>query len=136
MSDFTPKFRMIVMSDIHVKENKDCIELVRLRKGLDFAYNYAENSEYKKIDAFVAVGDFANSGREQEMLNFKEVLDEKLKPETDVTLFMASHEYHGEGEDAAKEKLQRIFTCTPCIRSFPTRENFWKVPARPFVPFI
>ncbi len=109
MSDFTPKFRMIVMSDIHVKENKDCVELARLRKGLDFAYNYAENSNYKKIDAFVAVGDFANSGREQEMLNFKEVLDEKLKPETDVTLFMASHEYHGEGEDAAKEKLQRIF---------------------------
>lgn len=109
MKNFTPKFRMIVMSDIHVKPEKDCKELARLRKGLDFAYNYAENSEYKNIDAFVAVGDFANSGREQEMLNFKEVLDEKLKPETDITLFMASHEYHGEGEDAAKEKLQRIF---------------------------
>lgn len=109
MNDFTPKFRMIVMSDIHIKENKDCIELARLRKGLDFAYDYAENSEYENIDAFVAVGDFANSGREQEMLNFKEVLEEKIKPETDVTLIMASHEYHGEGEDAAKEKLQRIF---------------------------
>lgn len=108
MSDFTPKFRMVVMSDIHVKRNKDCIELSRLRKGLDLAYGYAEQSTYKKIDAFVAVGDFVDRGHEEEMLNFKEVLDEKLKPETDVTLFMASHEY-GEGEDAAKEKLQRIF---------------------------
>lgn len=97
------------MSDIHVKENKNCIELSRLRRGLDFAYNYAESCEYKKIDAFVAVGDFTNKGLEQEMLNFKEVLDEKLKPETDVTLLMASHEYHGEGETAAKEKLHRIF---------------------------
>ena len=108
MSDFTPKFRMIVMSDIHVKKNKSCPELARLRKGLDFAYSYAENSEYKKIDAFVAVGDFVDRGHEEEMLNFKEVLDEKMKDETDVTLFMASHEY-GEGEEAAKEKLNRIF---------------------------
>lgn len=106
---FTPELRFIVMSDIHVKEDKACKELARLRKGLDFAYRYAENSEYKNIDAFVAVGDFANSGKEQEMLNFKEVIDEKLRPGTDVTLFMASHEYHGEGEEAAKEKLQRIF---------------------------
>ena len=108
MSDFTPNFRMIVMSDIHVKRNKDCVELSRLRRGLDLAYGYAGQCAYKKIDAFVAVGDFVDRGHEEEMLNFKEVLDEKLKPETDVTLFMASHEY-GEGEDAAKEKLQRIF---------------------------
>lgn len=109
MSDFTPKFRMIVMSDIHTKADKNCVELSRLRKGIDFAYNHAENSEYKKIDAFVAVGDFTDRGLEQEMLNFKEVLDEKLKDETDIMLFMASHEYHSEGEDAAKEKLQRLF---------------------------
>ncbi len=109
MSEFTPKLRLVVMSDIHVKDEKDCKELARLKKGLDFAYNYAENSNYKKIDGFVAVGDFANSGSEQQMLNFKEVLDEKIKPETDITLIMASHEYHGEGEDAAKEKLKRIF---------------------------
>ncbi len=109
MSEFTPKLRLVVMSDIHVKDEKNCKELARLKKGLDFAYNYAENSNYKKIDGFVAVGDFANSGSEQQMLNFKEVLDEKIKPETDITLIMASHEYHGEGEDAAKEKLKRIF---------------------------
>lgn len=106
---FTPKLRFIVMSDVHVKSEKDCKELARLRKGLDFAYKYAENCDYDKIDALVAVGDFANSGAEQEMLNFKEVLDEKLKPGTEVILSLASHEYHGAGEDAAKEKLKRIF---------------------------
>lgn len=107
---FTPKIRFIVMSDIHVKAEKDCKELERLKKGLTAAYRYAESCSYNKIDALFAVGDFANSGAEQEMLNFKEVTDEYLKPETDMTIALASHEYHGEGgEEAAKEKLKRIF---------------------------
>lgn len=107
---FTPAVRFIVMSDIHVKPEKDCKELARLKKGLTAAYRYAEGCEYNKIDAFFAVGDFANRGGEDEMLNFKEVTDEYLKPETDMTLSLASHEYHGDGgEEAAKEKLKRIF---------------------------
>lgn len=106
---FTPKLRFIVMSDVHVKPEKDCKELKRLRKGLDFAYKYAESCDYDKIDALVAVGDFANRGAEEEMLNFKEVLDEKLRDNTEVILSLASHEYHGAGEEAAKEKLKRIF---------------------------
>lgn len=106
---FAPKVRFIVMSDIHVKSEKDCKELARLRKGLASAYKYAESCDYSKIDAFVVVGDFANSGAEEEMLNFKEVTDEYIKPETEMILSLASHEYHGAGEDAAKEKLKRIF---------------------------
>lgn len=109
MNNFTPKLRFIVMSDIHVKPEKDCKELARLKKGLEAAYSYAEDCDYNKIDAFFVVGDFANSGAEQEMLNFKEVTDTYLKPETDMTIALASHEYHGAGEDAAKEKLKRIF---------------------------
>lgn len=106
---FTPKIRFIVMSDVHVKPEKDCKELERLKKGLASAYKYAESCDYNKIDAFFVVGDFANRGAEQEMLNFKEVTDTYLKPETDMTIALASHEYHGEGEEAAKEKLKRIF---------------------------
>lgn len=108
MSAFVPKIRFIVMSDVHVKPEKDCKELARLRTGLRDAYSYAEQSSYNKIDAFVVVGDFANRGAEEEMLNFKEVLDEYIKPETDVTLSVASHEY-GAGEDVAKERLRKIF---------------------------
>lgn len=108
MSAFTPKIRFVVMSDIHTKPEKDCIELARLKKGLQDAYAYAEKCEYPKIDAFFAVGDFANHGEEEEMLHFKEVLDAVLKPETDVTLSLASHEYVA-GEDTAKERFARIF---------------------------
>lgn len=105
---FTPKVRFIVMSDIHVKPEKDCKELARLKKGLTSAYRYAESCDYNKIDAFFVVGDFANRGEEQEMLNFKEVTDEYLKPETDMTIALASHEYHGAGVEPAREKLKRI----------------------------
>lgn len=106
---FTPKIRFIVMSDIHIDPPKDCVELDRLRKAFDFAYNYADKSDYKKIDAFVTVGDFANSGAREEMVNFKEVLDEKLRDETQVILSMASHEYRANGEDGAKALLKEIF---------------------------
>lgn len=106
---FIPKLRFIVMSDIHIDPPKDCVELARLRQAFDFAYNYADNSDYKKIDAFVTVGDFASSGAREEMLNFKEVLDEKLRDETQVILSMASHEYRANGEDGAKALFKEIF---------------------------
>lgn len=109
MGVFIPKIRFLVMSDIHVKSEKDCKELARLKTGLRNAYAYAEECDYNKIDAFFAVGDFANSGAEEEMQNFKEVLDEYLKPETDVTIALASHEYGRPGEDVAKERFSRIF---------------------------
>lgn len=105
---FTPKLRFIVMSDVHVKPEKDCKELERLKKGLASAYRYAESCDYNRIDALYVVGDFANRGAEQEMINFKEVTDAYLKPETEMTVSLASHEYHGDGVDAAREKLARI----------------------------
>ena len=108
MNQFTPKVRFIVMSDIHTKEDPECRQLQRLKKGLTEAYAYAEKCEYNKIDAFFAVGDFTDDGAEQEMLNFKAVMDEYIKPETDITLALASHEY-GATEPVAKERLSRIF---------------------------
>ena len=65
--------------------------------------------DYKKIDAFVAVGDFANSGTENQMRKFKEIVEKNLKPETQYALTMASHEYHSEGVEAAHEKFARVF---------------------------
>ncbi len=109
MDTFVPKIRFIVMSDIHTKPDKNCKELLRLKKGLTDAYDYAAGCSYNKIDAFFAVGDFANMGAEDEMQNFKEVLSEYIKLETDVTISLASHEY-GAGEDVAKERFKKIFS--------------------------
>lgn len=109
---FLPVFRMIVTSDIHVHPDED-IQLERFSKGMKFAYDYASESEYKKIDAFFAVGDFADSGSEKEMLRFKAVLDESIAPETEKTLMLASHEFKHTNEADAIERLAGIFSQQP-----------------------
>ncbi len=111
MSIFTPKVRFIVMSDIHTKSDPDCAELQRLKKGLKDAYDYAEKCEYGKIDAAFFVGDFTDNGKEDEMFNFKAVIDEYIKPGTDVTISVASHEIgnNKDRENTVKARFKRIF---------------------------
>ena len=88
---FIPKLRFIVTSDIHYQVDND-VEKDRFEKGMQLAYNYAASTPYPKIDAFFAVGDFANRGSEGEMLKLKQSLDAVIHPETKITLMIASHE--------------------------------------------
>ena len=120
---FLPKLRFIVTSDIHYKVDSD-IEKERFEKGMSLAYEYAEKSDYKHIDAFFAVGDFANSGSEAEMLKFKASLDKAIKPETKINLMLASHEFHSEGQDAAYKKLKDIYALEP--------DNYFELKGCPF----
>lgn len=119
--EFQPIFRMIVCSDIHYGESSlhpesfayEGEEHDWFEGGVRHAYAYADACEYKTVDAFCAVGDFVTSGREEEMLAFKASLDRVIRPETDVTLAMASHEYFFDGVEAANERLARIFGQEP-----------------------
>ncbi len=111
MSAFLPVFRMIVTSDIHIE--KDDYQIERYRKGMKFAYDYAATQEYDKIDAFFAVGDFANSGSEWEMLTFRDLMDECLSPETERTLMLASHEFKTDGQEGAYNRLHTIYNMEP-----------------------
>ena len=107
--DFKPVLRFMVTSDVHIKD-ESCIEEERLEKAIKRVYQLCEESEnYKKLDAFYSVGDFANSGTEVQMRKFKEIVEKNLKPETQYALTMASHEYHSEGVEAAYEKFARVF---------------------------
>ena len=110
--DFKAKLRFIVTSDIHYKIDTD-VEKERFEKGMLDAYKYAEEQSYKNIDAFFAVGDFANRGQADEMLKFKESLDKVIRPETKITLMLASHEFMSEGQEAAREKLKSIYGYEP-----------------------
>lgn len=107
--DFEPVLRFIAVSDIHYKD-EHCIEEERMEKALKIAYRLAEeHPTYKRVDAVVANGDFANSGTETQMRKFKATMDNCLKPETVYALDMASHEYHGNGVEAAYELFQKVF---------------------------
>ena len=107
--DFKPVLRFMVTSDVHIKDEA-CIEEERLEKAIKRVYQLCEESEsYKKLDAFYSVGDFANSGTEIQMRKFKEIVEKNLKPETQYALTMASHEYHGNGVEAAYKLFGEVF---------------------------
>ncbi len=110
---FNAKLRFIVTSDIHYKVDTD-VEKERFEKGMLKAYEYAAGETYKGIDAFFAVGDFANSGSEEEMLKFKASLDKVIAPETNKIMMLASHEFHNEsGQAGAERRLKNIFGLEP-----------------------
>lgn len=109
--DFNPSLRFMVVSDVHYKD-EDCIEEKRMRRGIELAYEICESHDtYKKLDALYVVGDFANSGTEIQMKKFKKTLDDKLKPETESCLMLASHEFNRDngGEEAALKRFTEIF---------------------------
>ena len=111
MSEFVPVFRMIVTSDIHIQ--KEDYQIERFRSGMKFAYAYASEQQYNDIDAFFAVGDFANSGSEWEMLTFRDLMDECLSPDTERTLMLASHEFKTDGQEGAYSRLHSIYNMEP-----------------------
>ncbi len=121
--DFLPELRFIVTSDIHYKTDED-LSAERFEKGMKMAYDYAASSAYNKIDAFFAVGDFANSGRKEEMLRFKNSLDKCISPDTKKVLMLASHEFHSGGQENAEKLLKEIFELEP--------DNFFELKGRPF----
>ncbi len=106
--EFKPVLRFMVVSDIHYS-SADCIERERMVKAIKDAYELCDAEEYSALDALYVVGDFATRGTEEQMLAFKETLDENLKDGTKAVLMMASHEFMSEGEEAALEKFVRIF---------------------------
>lgn len=109
---FEPIIRFVVMSDVHIKDVHST-ERDRFRKGISDAYKIAQSSKnYKEVDAFVIVGDFATNGSEIQMQCAKEILNDELKQGTQVILSLASHEYSATngGVEAAIEKLERIFS--------------------------
>ena len=109
--NFKPVLRFTVVSDIHYKDT-DSVERERMKKAVETSYALSEKEEYSKLDALYVVGDFATSGTEEQMLAFKNTLDETLKDGTKVTLSLASHEFFA-GEDIALERFKRIFSQSP-----------------------
>lgn len=110
-SKFIPSLRFAVMSDLHVKEDER-LEEERFHAALKYAYSIARSSDdYKKLDAIVIVGDFANHGTEIEMTKVRDALNANVdRDETDVIMSFASHESGSsvEGNAAAAEKMKRI----------------------------
>ncbi len=106
--NFKPIIRFAVMSDIHLKD-EHTVEHDRFVKGINDAYKIAEaNPDYKALDALVIVGDFANSGTEEQMQRARKILDENLKEGTKEIVTIASHEFRDNNVQEAYSRLKRI----------------------------
>ncbi len=116
--DFTPIFRFMVCSDVHYKDEPS-LERERFEKAIETAYRIArEDAAHPTLDALFVVGDFADRGSEIQMQAFHESL-RLLRPETQVVLSTASHEYNSNsgGVEGAYEKLWRIFGQKPDVHA-------------------
>ena len=112
--NFKPSLRFMVVSDIHLKDEK-CIEEERFASAIKYAYSISKSSNnYNKLDAIIIVGDFANSGTEIQMQKAKNILDNCVNyNETQVIISYASHETNCEGTEIATERMKRILDQDP-----------------------
>lgn len=110
--DFEPVLRFVVCSDIHVKMDSDT-EPDRFLRGMAQAYAYASGQSYRGLDALYVVGDFANTGRADEMRRFQQLLQTSVLPGTEVVLTLASHEYMCPDPENLVPRLAELFGQTP-----------------------
>jgi len=90
---FTPVIRFAVCSDVHVEIYPNA-STERLGKLIQFMYSYSESqSDYKGFDALCIAGDFTNTGIDTQYDTFLQVINENLRPETQLIACMGNHEF-------------------------------------------
>ncbi|MBP5621195.1 MAG: metallophosphoesterase, partial [Thermoguttaceae bacterium] len=97
--------RFAAFSDTHLKKNADCVEADRLKRALEFMYEYSRVQNYKTVDGMLVAGDFTDNGLDEELFLFKKIVDEGLKPETTSIFCMGNHEFHR----GTKKRWEEIF---------------------------
>ena len=85
--------RFAAMSDIHFdRSHADAsAERVRLGKAIRFMNEFSQAQPYKGFDALVVAGDLSNHGVPEELVPFKKILDDNLRPSTKRVLCMGNH---------------------------------------------
>ena len=91
--NFKPTVRFAVMSDCHYSE-KHPEYRIRMKKTINFLYDYSHGETYNKLDALYVVGDFADLGKTHEMQWFYDDVKECLQEETLLAVTLANHELH------------------------------------------
>ena len=91
--DFSPVLRFVICSDIHLNGEDDQEEAKRFAKMFDTAYEYSASQEHNTLDAFIVAGDMTNHGLPEEYRVFKNVINEKLRDETQFMVCMGNHEF-------------------------------------------
>ena len=91
--DFTPILRFVVCSDVHLDCTNDQNRETKFEAVFTDTYKYAAKSSYKKLDAVIVAGDFANSGLDEEYIRFNELVGKNIEPETQLLTCLGNHEF-------------------------------------------
>ena len=91
--DFAPVVRFVVCSDIHLDGDENQQAAKRFANLFTDMYEYAENCEYKNLDAILVAGDFTGGGAEKEYQMFNKIVKENKKDETQLLAVLGNHEF-------------------------------------------
>ena len=105
--------RFIACSDLHFKRDSEK-EPQRFRRGMELAYAYADAQSYRRIDAIVFNGDFADQGLQEQMQLVKDTVSDCVRPETQTNHTLASHEFMApDGEAGSVARFRALFGQQP-----------------------
>lgn len=97
--------RFSALSDVHFKTSPETPEVDRFRRSMSFMYDYSAKQKYPKFDAMLVAGDFSDHGYDEELLLFKKIMDEGIRPDTETVLCMGNHEFIS----GTKQRWEEIF---------------------------
>ncbi len=110
--------RFSALSDVHFKKNRDCKEADRFRRSMKFMYDYSSQQPYKNFDAMLVAGDKSDHGWDEELLFFKEVMDEGIKKGTTTILCMGNHEFIAGNKKRWEEIFERPSNLVYDVKGF------------------
>lgn len=102
--------RFSAFSDVHFKKSPEAREVDRFRRSMSFMYDYSAKQKYSNFDAMLVAGDFSDHGYDEELLLFKKILDEGIRPGTEPLLCIGNHEfYSGKEAHEVRRRWEEIF---------------------------
>lgn len=132
--EFTPIFRFVIASDVHINAN-DGKNGDRLAKMFQTAYAYSDaHPSYNTLDAFLLAGDNVDSGSPEEYEILNRVVEENIRPETEMVTVMGNHEFAVTGHDGYKQYMGEELDKHVVIKGFhiigisPTPTDTWHSP--------
>lgn len=111
--DFSPVVRFAVTSDVHIrsydtaKSSQDYQSHEILTNFCESVYAYSESQSYDKLDAIFFVGDFAQTGYDDEFADFFNIVKENTKEETQVRAILGNHEFRATRYDDGTNRDDR-----------------------------
>ena len=110
---FTPTFRFIVASDMHVSANNSdsLMTKVRFRDMFTQMNNYAHSQDYNRLDAVLLAGDVTDGGTNADLQAVKQIINANIAEESELVITMGNHDYWGDKSNPTQmiQQFEHVF---------------------------